>query len=52
MPYFDKRPYIREVEGLIRTSTFADATASQEPLILRGLLHHHKRGTAEHDPHG
>ena len=30
-PYFDKRPYIREVEGLIRTSTFADATASQGP---------------------
>ena len=30
-PYFDKRPYIREVEGLIRTSVIADATASETP---------------------
>ena len=28
-PYFDKRPYIREVEGLIRTSVFADAATAQ-----------------------
>jgi hypothetical protein len=30
-PYFDKRPYIREVEGLIRTSVIADATPPKAP---------------------
>ena len=30
-PYFDKRPYIREVEGLIRTSVIADATLPKTP---------------------
>ena len=30
-PYFDKRPYIREVEGLIRTSVIADATLPTTP---------------------
>ena len=30
-PYFDKRPYIREVEGLIRTSVIAGATPPKAP---------------------
>ena len=30
-PYFDKRPYIREVEGLIRMSVIADATLPTTP---------------------
>ena len=30
-PYFDKRPYIREVEGLIRTSVVAEAISSKSP---------------------
>ena len=30
-PYFDKRPYIREVEGLIRTSVVAEAMSSKNP---------------------
>ena len=30
-PYFDKRPYIREVEGLIRTSVMADPAPSNTP---------------------
>lgn len=30
-PYFDKRPYIREVEGLIRTSVIADSTPPTSP---------------------
>ena len=30
-PYFDKRPYIREVEGLIRTSMIADVTPPNAP---------------------
>jgi hypothetical protein len=27
-PYFDKRPYIREVEGVVRRSTLAPVSAS------------------------
>jgi hypothetical protein len=27
-PYFDKRPYIREVEGVIRRATLLDALAA------------------------
>ena len=30
-PYFDKRPYIREVEGLIRKSVVAEAISSKSP---------------------
>ena len=31
-PYFDKRPYIREVEGLIRTSVPCGRNSADNPL--------------------